>query len=369
MFIHKSHSKNELVNIKLSLTNRLTEEINNFKNDLSTHNVPAHLFDYQFTDVSKELFQGIKQEHFKVELNCILPPDNIRMRDRVPYFDILNCSMIWDFSTKEFNTKNITESNNYSSDVFNILIRPWEIVFNDRYIKEHFQPNFRNIDILINHPVDLLDLEEELDFVNPEEDIEKLLELNFDGIKDKSSQGSIFVQSSSERTTRLMKVFHKMIPDNVEMVDITMKNRAYKTYSNIAYNEIVIDKLLQRITKYQEKGYIVSKNSNFISVLLTAKLDNVFNIFTNDGMISLLGETIEGISESSQEMVLDKMHETNRDTKKHNDKEFKNIAKNLEVLEFMKETIIKVHELKKNNLFDTNIKPLNHFEEEEGWEV
>ncbi len=358
-------STNEMVNIKIGLTNRLTDAIESFKDNLALENVPKDIYDYHFTDISAQLFRDVKLDSFSIELNCILPGENARVRDRVPYFDILNCAMIWDFSTKEFNTKYITDSNSYSSDIFSILIKPWEIIFNDKYLKEHFQPMYRGIDKDINHPMDFLELEDELDFSNPEEDIEKLLFIDVDDLKHIKKEKSFFVQSSSKRTIKLMEIFHKMIPENVEMVEVTMKNISYRTYNKISYNEPIIDKLLMRINKYQEKGYLINRQSNFIPILMTSKLDNVFNIFTNDGMIALLGESIEGIAESSQELILSKMEDTNKDNKAHTDKEFRNMAKNLEVLEFMKDTIIKVHELKKNNLFDSCTKKITYQDAEE----
>jgi len=303
-------STNEMVNIKIGLTNRLTDAIESFKDNLALENVPKDIYDYHFTDISAQLFRDVKLDSFSIELNCILPGENARVR-------------------------------------------------------EHFQPMYRGIDKDINHPMDFLELEDELDFSNPEEDIEKLLFIDVDDLKHIKKEKSFFVQSSSKRTIKLMEIFHKMIPENVEMVEVTMKNISYRTYNKISYNEPIIDKLLMRINKYQEKGYLINRQSNFIPILMTSKLDNVFNIFTNDGMIALLGESIEGIAESSQELILSKMEDTNKDNKAHTDKEFRNMAKNLEVLEFMKDTIIKVHELKKNNLFDSCTKKITYQDAEE----
>lgn len=359
---------NDMINIKVSLADRLAENMYEFIAAYCHPEVkgfPKKIFDYEVTLEGFELSQRVKEDTFNPILNCILPDGRTRVRNRVPHFDLLNCSLVWDFSAADFDTKYIKESNGHGADVFNVLLKPWVIVFNTKYIQEHFHPNYRNIERDIEHPIDYLELEDVLDFEDPEEDIEKHLAVDLSVIKPKVATKGIFSSSARgpNKSDLLMKVFRKMIPDNVEIDDIRIAKISHKTYNTIGYNEQIIDKLLVRIKKYQNKGYIINKASNLVPVLLTSKLDNVFTIFNDEGMIKLLETGVEDVALSTQTMLLSKMGGDQRD-KQHSDKEFKNANTNLEVLTYMKDTIVKVHELKKGKMMQSNIKKMSYDRDE-----
>lgn len=351
--------ENSLITIKLNLLERILGEVLEFAK-LMDRDIPSTLFDYNVTEDTKDLFNSISKDSYNAVLNCILPIKDARNRNRVPYFDVLNCALIWDLELEEFNTKFIGESSNYNNEVFQILVKPWEIIINPKYIQEHFQPTYKVIDRPISHLIDYIGLEEVLDFENPEEDIERLLSIDYESVPE-AKRGNPF--TSNQSRTIILKLLTtsilKMIPSNVDFGEVRMAVIRFKTYTKIVYNEPIIDKLLFRIKKYQEKGYLLNNDSNIIPILLTAKIDNVFNLFSSPSMVELLEESLNNTNQSIQEMILSIVHE-NSNNKRYTELEFKRTASNMETFTFIKDTIIKINELKKNNLLTSNLKSINY---------